>query len=68
MNKSGQIRVTSYLERSKNQLFEKISERVIEKSSEENRKSTKYGPLLGLFCLKIVAPLFQSNTEITTSR
>ena len=46
--KSGQIRVTSHLEGSKNRILENLCERVIEIYSWENWKLGKYDPLLGL--------------------
>ena len=48
MNESGQIKVTSRTEGSKNRILENLCERVIEKYSWENWKSAKYDPLLGL--------------------
>ena len=46
---TGQIKVTSRTEGSKNLILENVCERVIEKYSWENWKSAKYDPLLGLF-------------------
>ena len=57
---SGQIKVTSRTEGSKNRILENLCERVIEKYSWENWKSAKYDPLLGLFFI------FE-NSDVTIS-
>ena len=48
MDESGQIKVTSRTEGSKNRILENLCERVIEIYSWENWKLGKYDPLLGL--------------------